>query len=60
MTHPGMPPVTASAHETDPGVYVATIEFSMAGDWVVLVSAVPAGGRRTEHRIDVPGVRPPE
>lgn len=55
MTHPGMTPIQAAAAAADRarGVYQAEIEFTMAGDWVLLVSAVLPGGQRIEGRIDV-------
>jgi hypothetical protein len=57
MTHPGMPPVFAEAKETEPGSYRATLEFTMAGDWVVLVHAALPDGRKVERQFDVKGVR---
>ena len=59
MPHPGMPPVIADAAERTPGVYVAPFTFTMAGDWVLLVSAALSDGGRIEQRIDVANVRPP-
>lgn len=59
MSHPGMAPVVTEAAERTPGVYVAPIVFTMAGDWVLLVSATLADGGRVEQRIDVANVRPP-
>jgi hypothetical protein len=58
MTHAGMRPVIARATETTPGAYAAAIEFTMAGDWVLLVHVVRPDGGRVEHRIDVPRVEP--
>jgi hypothetical protein len=57
MTHAGMSPVFAEAKETGPGRYRATLEFTMAGDWVVLVHAALPDGRRIERQFDVKGVR---
>jgi hypothetical protein len=57
MTHPGMTPVFAEAKEAEPGRYRATIEFTMAGDWVVLVHAALPDGRQIERQFDVKGVR---
>jgi hypothetical protein len=57
MTHPGMQPIEAEATRRGPGVYVADVKFTMAGDWVLLVTLELADGRRIERRIDVPGVR---
>jgi hypothetical protein len=58
MTHPGMAPVVADATERTPGVYDLPFEFTMQGDWVLLVSAAAPRDGRIEHRIDVPNVRP--
>ncbi len=59
MTHAGMVPVFADAVETSPGQYKAALEFTMGGDWVIIVRAVLADGRTLERQIDVPGVRSP-
>jgi hypothetical protein len=56
-SHPGMTPAVADAPEPNPGVYVALFNFSMAGDWVLLVSAALPDGERVEERIDVANVR---
>lgn len=58
MSHAGMAPLLASAVERAPGVYEAGVAFTMAGDWIVLAQARLPDGRRIEHRIDVPHVRP--
>jgi hypothetical protein len=57
MTHPGMRPVVAEAHERGGGLYEARLAFTMGGDWMILVSGELADGRRVDHRVDVPGVR---
>lgn len=57
MTHSGMTPVFAEAKEDEPGRYHATLEFTMAGDWVVLVHAALPDGRKIERQFDVKGVR---
>lgn len=57
MTHAGMTPVFAEATEVEPGRYRATLVFTMGGDWVVLVHAALADGRRLERQLDVKGVR---
>ena len=57
MSHPGMTPAIADAPERTPGVYVAPFNFSMAGDWVLLVSAALPNGERVEERIDVANVQ---
>jgi hypothetical protein len=58
MSHPGMAPFLATATERGNGVYDVPLQFSMAGDWIVLVTGSLSNGNRVEHRIEVPGVRP--
>jgi hypothetical protein len=57
MTHAGMVPSLAQAAETAPGRYEAPLEFSMAGDWFILVRATLPDGRKLERQVDVPGVK---
>lgn len=57
MTHAGMVPVFADATETEPGQYEATLEFTMGGDWIIIVRATLPDGRSLEREIDVPGVK---
>jgi hypothetical protein len=56
MSHAGMVPVFAPAPETVPGHYRADLEFTMGGDWFILVRAELPDGRSMERKIDVPGV----
>ena len=56
MSHAGMVPVLGVARETAPGRYQAELEFTMVGDWFMLVRADLADGRSMERKIDVPGV----
>jgi len=44
MTHPGMVPVWAEAHEIAPGRYQAELALTMRGDWIVTVEATPTSG----------------
>jgi hypothetical protein len=53
-----MRPVFAEATEAGPGRYRAALEFTMAGDWVVLVHLTLPDGSRVERQFDVKGVRP--
>ena len=59
MAHPGMAPVFGDATETAPGVYTARLNFTMPGDWVVLLHIRLADGSKIERQIDVRGVAGP-
>lgn len=56
MRHAGMAPVFAQAAEIAPGSYQADLEFTMGGDWFILVRAHLPDGRSLERKVDVPGV----
>lgn len=56
MTHPGMAPVIREAQETAPGRYEARGEWTMAGDWVLIVRGETADGLEWEKWISVPSV----
>ncbi|MCB9914285.1 MAG: FixH family protein [Planctomycetes bacterium] len=56
MNHAGMVPVLASATEVEPGTYEAPFEFTMGGDWFVIVRGNLADGRTVDEVVDVPGV----
>ncbi len=56
MSHAGMVPVFGRATEITPGRYTADFEFTMGGDWFILVRAELPDGRSMERQIDVPGV----
>ncbi len=58
MSHPGMVPVFADARELEPGRYQADLEFTMGGDWYIIVTAKLPDQRRIERQFPVPGVRP--
>jgi hypothetical protein len=55
MNHAGMVPVLAQASEVATGQYHADLEFTMAGDWFLLVWADLPDGRSMEHRVDLTG-----
>jgi hypothetical protein len=59
MTHAGMKPVFADATEVTAGRYEASLEFTMGGDWFIIVRATLPDGRSVEQQVDVPGVRAP-
>jgi len=56
MSHPGMTPVFGEAQEVAPGQYQGSLEFAMAGDWVVLIHVTLPDGRTVEREVSVPGV----
>jgi hypothetical protein len=56
MSHPGMAPVFATATEAAPGHYAATLELSMAGDWIVVAHASLADGRKLDQKFEINGV----
>lgn len=56
MTHPGMAPTFSDARETAPGSYQARVNFTMGGDWVLLLHVTLADGRKFERQLDVKGV----
>lgn len=56
MSHAGMAPEFADAVEVSPGRYEATLEFTMGGDWILLVDATTPDGREHHWRSDVPRV----
>lgn len=57
MNHAGMKPSFADLEETSPGVYTGALDFTMGGDWFILVTGQTADGKRIEHKIDVNGVK---
>ena len=58
MTHPGMRPVSNEAREAGPGRYQSSLEFKMAGDWIVLLQITLPNGQKLERQFDVKGVLP--
>jgi YtkA-like len=57
MTHPGMSPVFGETKEVDPGRYQGRIDFTMAGDWVILLHITLADGQNLKRQVDVKGVQ---
>lgn len=57
MNHAGMKPSFADLTENEPGQYSGTLEFTMGGDWFLLVTATTPENGTIERQIDVPGVR---
>jgi len=58
MNHAGMRPVFTRLEEVEPGRYAGPIEFTMGGDWFLLLSGQIPGGGRFDKKVDVPGVKP--
>ena len=46
MSHPGMAPIAARFSEMGNGVYAAGVDFTMAGDWIVVATGTLPDGRR--------------
>jgi hypothetical protein len=57
MSHPGMAPVISPLTERRDGVYEARMQFTMSGDWILLVAGTLSNGTAVQYRIDVPNVR---
>jgi hypothetical protein len=57
MSHPGMSPVFGKATETGPGRYEAPIEFTMAGDWMLIIHITLPDGRKFERQLEVKAVQ---
>ena len=57
MSHAGMSPVFAQAHEVQPGHYECHLALGMAGDWVVLLHGTLPNGEKLERQFDVRDVR---
>jgi hypothetical protein len=57
MSHPGMNPVFGAAREIGAGRYQASIEFTMGGDWVMLVRVNLPDGQKLEREFEVKGVK---
>lgn len=59
MPHPGMAPVVADAAERGDGIYEARLQFTMAGDWILVATGELADGSRiVPQDMPVPDVRP--
>jgi len=52
MNHAGMVPVEATAVEVGDGLYRADFEWTMAGDWIVTVTATLPDGRIKTQSFD--------
>ncbi len=59
MNHAGMKPSFAELTERGAGVYDGDLEFTMGGDWFILVTATLPDGSQLERKVDVKGVAVP-
>jgi len=59
MSHAGMTPVLAQATEVAPGQYQAPLQFTMGGDWFILVKAMLPDGQSLERQFNLPGITGP-
>jgi hypothetical protein len=58
MSHPGMAPLIATAAERADGIYEIRLQFTMRGDWILLVKGELPDGRTITHRVDVTATGP--
>lgn len=56
MSHAGMVPEFATCTETEPGRYAGSFEFTMGGDWILIVDVGLPDGRAVEEVLEIPGV----
>ena len=57
MNHAGMKPSFAELQEAEPGRYLGRLNFTMGGDWFILVTAKTPDGQTVQQKVDVPGVK---
>lgn len=57
MNHAGMKPVFSTVKESSPGTYTGELEFTMGGDWFVIISGTQSDGTVFEQTVNVPGVQ---
>jgi hypothetical protein len=57
MSHPGMTPITVDLAERGDGRYETTLAFTMAGDWVLVMTGTLDDGTRITRELEVGGVR---
>ena len=57
MNHAGMKPTFGELEEVDPGIYSGTLEFTMGGDWFILVTGHMPDGGTIARTLNVPGVK---
>ncbi|HET9528857.1 MAG TPA: FixH family protein [Blastocatellia bacterium] len=57
MSHAGMRPVFSEAREAGPGRYEAPIEFTMGGDWIILIHITLPDGRRLQREVEIKAIQ---
>ena len=58
MSHPGMAPLVTPVTEQSEGVYEGVIRFTMAGDWVLVLTGTLRDGTRVTETHEMAGVKP--
>ena len=53
MSHPGMAAIVAPITERGDGVYEVQLPFTMAGNWMLIVTGTLPDGRVLNHRVDI-------
>lgn len=53
MTHAGMIPILANATDGDKGLYKVPIEWTMGGDWVIIIQATLPDGTIAEETFPI-------
>jgi hypothetical protein len=56
MSHPGMAPAFGEAKEGEIGQYQGSVEFAMAGEWVILIHVTLRDGRKLDRQVNVASV----
>mgnify|MGYP003580296253 CR=1 FL=1 len=57
MSHAGMRPVFSETTELESGRYEAPLQFTMAGDWIILIDLALPNGQKLQKQIAINGVR---
>jgi hypothetical protein len=57
MSHAGMRPIFSEARRAGPGRYEAPVEFTMAGDWIILVHITLPQGQKVQRQFAIKGVQ---
>jgi hypothetical protein len=58
MSHPGMTAVVADVTDRGDGVYDARLQFTMSGDWILVLTGELPDGTRIMEQLAITGVRP--